>query len=101
MSGVKEEGRPFRAATPEVRAKLFTDGRGQAVRLPQAFRFDGAEVSISRDGDRVILEPVRARNVPETDEEWAAFWARLDAIRGDDMLEAPPDQPSDDGNLGW
>ena len=28
----------------EVRAKLFTNGRSQAVRLPKEFRFEGKEV---------------------------------------------------------
>ena len=30
-------------------AKLFTTGRGQAVRLPMEFRFQGTEVFIRRD----------------------------------------------------
>jgi antitoxin VapB len=35
------------------------------VRLPREFRFEGDEVSIRREGDRVILEPVRdARGWP-------------------------------------
>lgn len=39
-------------------AKLFFNGRSQAVRLPKEFRFEGqAEVCIERDGDRVILSP--------------------------------------------
>ena len=39
-------------------AKLFLNGRSQAVRLPKAFRFDGvSEVFIERDGERVILSP--------------------------------------------
>jgi antitoxin VapB len=39
-------------------AKLFLNGRSQAVRLPKAYRFDGlTEVYIQRDGDRVILSP--------------------------------------------
>jgi len=39
-------------------AKLFQNGRSQAVRLPKAFRFEGvSEVLIDRDGDRVILSP--------------------------------------------
>ena len=39
-------------------AKLFTNGRSQAVRLPKAFRFEGvSEVLIERDGERVILSP--------------------------------------------
>ena len=41
-------------------AKLFLNGRSQAVRLPKAFRFDGlTEVYIQRDGDRIILSPTR------------------------------------------
>jgi antitoxin VapB len=42
--------------TPKT-AKLFMNGRSQAVRLPKAFRFEGDEVLIHRDGDRVILTP--------------------------------------------
>ncbi|MBK6358354.1 MAG: AbrB/MazE/SpoVT family DNA-binding domain-containing protein [Betaproteobacteria bacterium] len=39
-------------------AKLFQNGRSQAVRLPKAFRFEGvSEVRIERDGDRVVLSP--------------------------------------------
>lgn len=39
-------------------AKLFLNGRSQAVRLPKEFRMPGKVVNISRDGDKVILEPV-------------------------------------------
>lgn len=38
-------------------AKLFTNGRSQAVRLPAAFRFDTAEVFIRKDeatGDVIL-----------------------------------------------
>ncbi len=38
-------------------AKLFTNGRSQAVRLPREFRFEGDEVFIRRDGNEVILSP--------------------------------------------
>ncbi|MFQ5744720.1 MAG: antitoxin [Acidobacteriota bacterium] len=43
---------------PGARAKLFRNGRSQAVRLPKKFRFEGEEVSIRRDGAAVILEPI-------------------------------------------
>lgn len=39
-------------------AKIFQNGRSQAVRLPKAFRLAGTEVKISRDGNRIILEPL-------------------------------------------
>ncbi len=38
-------------------AKVFTTGRSQAVRLPKAFRFNTAEVTIERQGDAVVLRP--------------------------------------------
>lgn len=38
-------------------AKIFMNGRSQAVRLPKEFRFDGDEVYISRQGDAVIISP--------------------------------------------
>jgi len=38
-------------------AKLFVNGRSQAVRLPAEFRFEGKEVYIERAGDAVILRP--------------------------------------------
>jgi antitoxin VapB len=38
-------------------AKLFSNGRSQAVRLPREFRFEGDEVRIRRLGDGVLLEP--------------------------------------------
>ena len=40
-----------------TKAKLFMTGRSQAVRLPQAFRFEGREVRIRRFGNGVLLEP--------------------------------------------
>ncbi|MHB8253505.1 MAG: antitoxin [Acidiferrobacter sp.] len=47
-------------------AKLFLNGRSQAVRLPKAFRFEGqAEVLIERDGDRVILRPAHRPSIEQ------------------------------------
>lgn len=44
------------------RAKLFKSGGSQAVRLPREYRFEGQEeVLISREGEKVILQPVRRR----------------------------------------
>ena len=38
-------------------AKLFMNGRSQAVRLPKEYRFEGDEVFIRKEGDRVVLSP--------------------------------------------
>jgi antitoxin VapB len=37
-------------------AKLFRNGRSQAVRLPREFRFEGDEVRIRRVAEGVLLE---------------------------------------------
>ena len=69
----------------QLKAKLFAHGGSQAVRLPKAFRFEGDEVSIRREGDAVILEPVR--------KDFSALWAKLDALReaaGEEFPERPP-----------
>ena len=39
-------------------AKLFNNGRSQAVRLPKEYRFDGDEVNIQKLGDIVIIYPI-------------------------------------------
>ncbi|HUZ14251.1 MAG TPA: AbrB/MazE/SpoVT family DNA-binding domain-containing protein [Caulobacteraceae bacterium] len=75
------------------RAKLFNHGGSQAVRLPKEFRFQGKEVAIRKEGDRVILEPV-ARDMK-------AFWAEIDRIRGDAILHAPEDPPAEDPGTSW
>jgi antitoxin VapB len=66
-------------------AKLFWTGRSQAVRLPKAFRFEGEEVRIRREGDAVILEPV------------PADWRWLDVVAGQwdaDAAEAAAETPT-------
>ena len=41
-------------------AKLFRNGRSQAVRLPREFRFDGDRVRVRRSGRGVLVEPIFA-----------------------------------------
>jgi antitoxin VapB len=74
--------------TLKKRAKLFQHGGSQAVRLPKEFRFEGKEVAIRRQGDQVILEPVKR--------DWAAFWAEIDRLRGDEEFALPDDPPAED-----
>ena len=38
-------------------ARLFRNGRSQAVRLPQEFRFEGDRVRVRRVSEGVLLEP--------------------------------------------
>jgi antitoxin VapB len=66
----------------DVHAKLFWNGRSQAVRLPKEFRFEGKSVRVRRMGTGVLLEPVTQAK-KETTEEW---FARIDALRGDPIF---------------
>ena len=73
-------------------AKIIRVGRSQQVELPEQFRFEGSEVSIRREGQKVILEPVV--DAPAWLDEIAGSWdtdaaaAALDRP-GPDSYERP------------
>lgn len=71
-------------------AKLFMHGRSQAVRLPKEFRMPGKEVRVSRDGDKVVLEPMIP---PPKVTDWKVFWAEIDAMGSDDFFANGREQP--------
>jgi len=48
-----------KTSSKRVVARVFKNGRSQAVRLPKEFRFDAETVLVHREGDAVILEPAR------------------------------------------
>jgi len=73
------------------RAKLFVSGGSQAVRLPKAYRFEKqTEVHISREGERVILQPARRR--------WSRAFLELSGTAPDFPYpdEPPPAEPGPD-----
>lgn len=87
--------------TKPVKAKLFMNGRSQAVRLPAEFRFDGDEVFVRRDEDTgdIILS-----RKPETLEAFFEFARKLDAKIPDDFLspeERDTGQHDRDPFEGW
>jgi len=66
-------------------AKVFRNGRSQAVRLPKEFRFDGDSVRVRRVPEGVLLEPMF------TDvKEW---FAAMDRIGGDPLFKEGRKQP--------
>ena len=65
-------------------AKLFENGRSQAVRLPKECRFSGDEVAINKVGDIVILMP---KETP-----WTGFLNSL-ALFSDDFMGDGREQP--------
>ena len=61
------------------KAKLFANGRSQAVRLPKEFQFTGDNVYVQKVGEAVILFPV--------DREWEVFLHGLHSFSDDFMSE--------------
>ena len=49
-------------------AKIFINGRSQAVRLPKAYRFEGNEVYVKKTSEGVLLIP-KDRSIWDTWEE--------------------------------
>ena len=70
-------------------AKLFRNGRSQAVRLPSEYRFEGSEVYVRRDpatGDVILSRRL---------ESWKDLFALMDSIAMpkdflSDRDDAPP-----------
>jgi len=67
-------------------AKLFENGRSQAVRLPKEYRFEGDEVSINKVGDIVILMP--------KENKWSGLLSSLELF-SDDFMADGREQPQD------
>lgn len=68
-------------------AKVFWSGNSQAIRLPKDFRFppNTEEVAIHREGDRIVLEAVKAKEWP------ASFWRAFEGMPED--FERPAQVP--------
>jgi len=47
----------------ERQVRLFRNGRNQAVRIPVEFELPGDEAIMRRDGDRLVIEPMRKRGL--------------------------------------
>ena len=63
-------------------ARLFWNGRSQAVRLPKEFRFEGDRVRVTRMGAGILLEPV----LPVGKESPEEMFARMDAMGADPIF---------------
>lgn len=65
--------------------QVFQNGNSQVVRLPAGFEFAASEVAIRREGEAVILEPLKLGTWPK------GFFEK---IRIDDAAFRRPDQPA-------
>lgn len=66
-------------------AKLFRNGRSQAVRLPREFRFAGDRVRIRRVSEGVLLQPMIS--------DAAGWFAELDRLNIEPFMKEGRDQP--------
>jgi antitoxin VapB len=55
----------------ERHSALFRNGRNQAVRIPREFEMEGSEVLIRKEGDSLILTPVRRHKLRDLLASWA------------------------------
>jgi antitoxin VapB len=66
-------------------AKLFRNGRSQAVRLPREFRLPGRRVRVRRVGSGVMLEPVV--------DDLTAWFAAMDRLSDEPFMPEGREQP--------
>ena len=67
-------------------AKLFQNGRSQAVRLPREFRFEGDAVRIRKVPQGVLLEPLI--------EDTAKWFEALDRFNSEPFMPDGRQQPA-------
>jgi len=67
-------------------AKLFRNGRSQAVRLPREFRFEGDQVRVRKVAQGVLLEPLIA--------DVSQWFAELDRLNAEPFMKRGRKQPA-------
>ena len=66
----------------QATAKLFFNGRSQAVRIPKAYRFEGVdEVIFRKEGDALVIAPVR--------KAWKSYADEAPPVGKDFMADRP------------
>jgi antitoxin VapB len=90
---------PTPSADAPKTAKLFKNGRSQAVRLPKEFRFEGTEVAIRQNPatGEVVIAPLPTKPAASFDEWFALYDAIPDDTPEEEFAKLPP-RPK---NLAW
>lgn len=79
-----------REGTPRRRARLFRNGRNQALRIPRDFELSADEVDIYREDDRLVVEPVqRTPSLSQVLSELKPLEERFP------LIDDPPSEPED------
>lgn len=69
--------------------RLFRNNRNQVICTPVEFELPGSEAVVSRDGDRLTIEPVRRKGLAALLDRWEPLDEEFPGI-GD-----PPPTPKD------
>ena len=81
---------PLPIGSPHRQARLFRNGRNQAVRIPREFEIAADEVVIYREDHRLIIEPI-SRNSTLAD-----VLSTLEPLDEDfPNMDDPPTKPED------
>ncbi len=73
--------------SPSRRVRLFRNNHNQAVRIPVEFELPGSEAVMSRDGDRLVIEPVHKTGLAALLDSWEPLAEAFPDI--DDPAPAP------------
>ncbi len=69
--------------------RLFRNGRNQAVRIPVEFELPGNEAIMRREGDALVILPVRKRGLAALLDSWEPL--RDDFLEIEDQPPGPED----------
>lgn len=73
-------------------AKVFQNGRSQAIRIPREFRVDTTEVFIEKVGETLVIRP-------KPQNKWDTFFRLLDETDTSDFPAERVQPPLDDKEL--
>ncbi len=68
-------------------AKIFMNGRSQAVRLPKEYRFDTDEVYVTKQGQNIIISPKKTT--------WDEFFNSIPAFDNDFLNDRQDSEPQE------
>ena len=74
----------------ERHASLFRNGRNQAVRIPREFEFEGSEVLMRKEGNQLILTPIRKSRLLDLLASWGPLNETVPEVE-----DLPPQQRAD------
>ena len=87
LASTQEVGPVMQPIPVSRQVRLFRNNRNQAIRIPVEFELPGSEATITRDGDRLIIEPVRKSGLAALLDSWESCDEEFPEI--DDQPPAP------------